>query len=111
MSESGHKIVTNRKMGDETVYNKWWKQPDMYKVFGVAIHEVEEAMGIRDSVPFDASEEKFAALEVLLKVSLNVFEVTLLTGYSDKAKEQFDLFKCEQVYGGKVKKAHSLFAS
>ena len=23
VSESGHKIVTNRKMGDETVYNKW----------------------------------------------------------------------------------------
>ena len=79
-------------MGDATVYNKWWKQPDKNKVFGVTIHEVEEAMGIRDNAPFDASEEKFATLEALLKVSLNVFEVTLFPGYIDKTKEQFDLF-------------------
>ena len=32
-SEGGHKIVANRKMGDASVYNKWWKQPDKYKVF------------------------------------------------------------------------------
>ena len=100
-SEGGHKIVANGKVCDETVYNKWWKQPDKYKVFGVTIHEVEEAMGIRDNAPFYASEEKFAALEALLKVSLNVFEVTLLPGYSDKVKEQFDLFTCEQLYGDK----------
>ena len=56
-------------------------------------------MSIRDNVPFDASEEKFAALEALLKVSLNVFEVTLLLWYSDKVKERFDLFTCNQVYG------------
>ena len=38
---------------------------------GTIFHEVvEEAMGIRDNTPFDASEEKFAALEALLKVSL-----------------------------------------
>lgn len=36
----------------------------------------------------------------MFKVSL-VFEVTLLSGYSDKTKEQFDLFTCEQVYRGK----------
>ena len=100
-SEGGHKIIANRKMGDATVYNKWWKQPDKYKVFGVTIHEVEEAMGIRDNKAFDASEEKFAALEALLKVSLNVFEVTLLPGYTDKGKEQFDLFTCDLVYKGK----------
>ena len=58
-------------------------------------------MGIRDNTPFDASEEKFAALEALLKVSLNVFEVTLLPGYIDKSKEQFDLFTCNVVYKGK----------
>ena len=102
-SEGGHKIVANRKIGDATVYNKWWKQPDKYKVFGVTIHEVEEAMGIRDNTPFDASEEKFAALKALLKVSLNVFEVTLLPGYIDKSKEQFDLFTCDVVYKGKEK--------
>ena len=43
-SEGGHKIVANRKMCDETVYNKWWKQSDKYKVFGVTIHEVGEAI-------------------------------------------------------------------
>ena len=102
-SEGGHKIVANRKMGDASVYNKWWKQPKKYKVFGETIHEVEEAMGIRNNAPFDASQEKFATMEALLKVSLNVFEVTLLFEYSDKVKEQFDLFTCEQVYGGKGK--------
>ena len=97
-SEGGHKIVANRKIGDETVYNKWWKQPDKYKVFGVTIHEVEEAMGIRGNAPFDASEEKFAALEALLKVSLNVFEVTLLPGYDDNCKDKYELFTSIQVY-------------
>ena len=86
-SEGGHRIIANRKMGDASVYDKWCKQPDKNKVFGVTIHEVEEAMDICDSVPFDASEEKFAALEALLIVSLNVFEVTLLPGYTDKTKE------------------------
>ena len=33
-------------MGDESVYNKLWKQQDKYKVFGVMIHEIEEAMDI-----------------------------------------------------------------
>ena len=57
-SEGGHKIIANRKIGDETVYNKWWKQSDKYKVFGVTNHEVEEATGIRDNAFFDRSEEK-----------------------------------------------------
>ena len=104
-SEGGHKIVANCKIGDATVYNKWWKHPEKNKVFGVTIHKVEEAMGIRDNTPFDASEEKFAALEALLKVSLNVFEVTLLPGYTDKTKEQFDLFTCDVVYK-KVRRNH-----
>ena len=43
----------------------------------MTIHEVEKAMGIRDNAPFDVSDKKFARLEALLKVSLNVFEVTL----------------------------------
>ena len=34
-SEGGHKIITNRKMSDASVYSKWWKQPDKYKVFEV----------------------------------------------------------------------------
>ena len=38
-----------------------------------------------------------------MKVSLNVFEVTLLPGYVDKGKEQFDLFTCDVVYEGKEK--------
>ena len=25
-NEGGHKIIANRKIGDATVYNKWWKQ-------------------------------------------------------------------------------------
>ena len=97
-SEGGHKIVANRKIGDATVYNKWWKQPDKNKVFGVTIHEVEEAMNIRDNAPFNASEENFARLEELLKVSLNVFEVTLLPGYDDNSEDKYDLFTCYQVY-------------
>ena len=102
-SEGGDKIIANRNIGDATVYNKWWKQPDKYKVFGVTIHKVEEAMDIHDNKAFEQSEEKFAALEALLKVSLNVFEVTLLPGYTDKGKEQFDLFTCDVVYKGKEK--------
>ena len=102
-SEGEHKIIANRKIGDASVYNKWWKQSDKYKVFGVSIHEVEEAMGICDNTPFDASEGKLASLEALLKVSLNEFEITLLPGYIDKTKEQFDLFTCDVVYKGKEK--------
>ena len=68
-------------MGDESVYNKWWKQPDKYKVFGVTIHEIEEAMDICDNKAFEQSEEKFSKLEELLNISLNVFEITLLPGY------------------------------
>ena len=45
-SEGGYKIIANRMMGDESVYNKLWKQPNKYKVFGVTIHEIEEAMDI-----------------------------------------------------------------
>ena len=85
-SEGGHKIIANRKMGDASVYNKWWKQPDKYKVFGVTIHEVEEAMDICDNKAFDQSEKNFVRLEELLKVSFNVFEFTLLPGYDDKTK-------------------------
>ena len=58
-SEGGHKIIANRKIGDASMYDKWWKQPDKYKVFGVTIHKVEEAMDIRDNKAFDASEESF----------------------------------------------------
>ena len=89
VSEGGHKIIANRKMGDGNVYNKWWKQPNKYKVFGVTIHEIEEAMDIRDSKPFEQSEEIFSRLEELLKVSLNVFEVTLLSGYDDNSKDKY----------------------
>ena len=102
-SEGGHKIIANRKMGDASVYNKWWKQADKNKVFGVTIHEVEEAMNIRDNAPFNASEENFARLEELLKVSLNVFEVTLLPGYDDNSEDKYDLFTCYQVYKPKRK--------
>ena len=97
-SEGGHKIIANRKIGDASVYNKWWKQPDKNKVFGVSIHEVEEAIGICDNKAFDASEEKFASLEALLKVSLNVFEVTLLPGYDDNSEDKYELFTSSQVY-------------
>ena len=93
-SEGGHKIIANRKIGDPSVYNNSWKQPDKYKVFGVTIHEVEEAMGICDNKVFDQSEEKFARLAKLLKVSLNVFEITLLPGYDDYSKDKFILFTC-----------------
>ena len=85
-------------MGDATVYNKWWKQPNKYKVFGVTIHEIEKAMGICDNKSFEQSEEKFAALEELLNVSLNVFEVTLLPGYDDNSEDKYELFTCYQVY-------------
>ena len=45
-SEDGHKIIANRMMGDATVYNKWWKQPNKYKMFKMTIHEIEEAMEV-----------------------------------------------------------------
>ena len=61
-------------------------------MFGVTIHEIEEAMDICDNKPFDQSEEKFARLEELLKVSLNVFEITLLPGYDDNSKDKYNLF-------------------
>ena len=102
-SEGGHKIIANRKMGDATMFNKWWKQPDKNKVFGVTIHEIEEAMGICDNKSFEQSEENFARLEELLKVSLNVFEVTLLPGYDDNSEDKHDLFTCYQVYKAKRK--------
>ena len=97
-SEGEHKIIANRKMGDASVYNKWWKQPDKYKVFGVTSHEIEKAMDICDNKPFDASEEKYVKLEELLKVSLNVFEITLLPGYDDNSKDKYDLFTNSQIY-------------
>ena len=90
-------------MGDETVYNKWWKLPEKNKVFGVTIHEIEEVMDICENTAFDQSEEKFARLEELLKVSLNVFEITLLPGYDDNSKDKYDLFTCYQVYKPKRK--------
>ena len=52
-SEGGHKIIANRKMGNQNVYNKWWKQPNKYKVFGVTIHEIEEAIDLCDNKPFE----------------------------------------------------------
>ena len=54
--------MTNSKMGDARVYSKWWKQSDMYVVFGVTIREVEEAMDICDNKEFDKSEENIARL-------------------------------------------------
>ena len=97
-SEGGHKIIANRKMGDASVYHKWWKQPDKYKIFGVTIHEIEKAMDICDNKAFDQSEEKFTRLEELLKVSLNIFEITLLPGYDVNSKDKYDLFTSTQIY-------------
>ena len=99
-SEDGQKIIENRKMGDSSVYNKWWKHPDKYKIFNHTIHEIEEAMDICDNKPFEQNEEKFAQLESLLKVSINVFEVTLLPEYDDNSKDKYDQFVCSQIYCG-----------
>ena len=101
-SEGGHKIITNRKMGDASVYNKWWKKKKKNKVFGVTIHELGKAMDICDNKAFDQNDWKFAMLEELLKVSLNVFEITLLTGYDDNSEDKYDLFRSSQVYMPKV---------
>ena len=54
-SEGGYKIIANHKIGDASVYNMWWKQPEKYKVFGVTILEIEEAMDICDNKPFEQS--------------------------------------------------------
>ena len=59
--------MTNSKMGDASVYNKGWKQRDRYKVFGVTIHEIEEAMDICDNKEFDKSEENFARLVAIVE--------------------------------------------
>ena len=85
-------------MGDVSVYNKWWKQSDKYKIVGVTIHEIEKAMDICDNKAFDQHEEKFAKLEELSNLSLNVFEVTLLPEYDDNSKDKYDLFTSSQVY-------------
>ena len=85
-------------MNDKSMYNKWWKQPEKNKVFGVTIHEAKKATDICDNKAFDQNEDKFARLEELLKVSLNIFEVTLLSGYDDNFKDKFDLFTSSQVY-------------
>ena len=89
-------------MNDKSMYNKWWKQPEKNKVFGVTIHEVKKAMDICDNKAFDQNEDKFARLEELLKVSLNVFEVTLLHGYDDNSEDKYDLFTSSQIYKPKV---------
>ena len=59
VSEGRDKIIANRKMGDESVYNKWWKQPNKYKVFGVTIHEIKKTMDICDNKPFDQMKRNF----------------------------------------------------
>ena len=110
-SEGGHKIIANCKICDATVYNKWWKQPDKNKVFGVTIHDIEKAMGICDNNSFEQSEENLARLEELLNVSLNVFEVTLLPGYDDNSEDKYDLFTCYQVYKPKGRVDVCRFAS
>ena len=69
-------------------------------MFGVTIHEIEEAMVICDNKPFEQSEEKFSRLEELLKVSLNVFEITLLPGYGDNSKDKNEHFASPQIYSG-----------
>ena len=85
-------------MGEASVFNKWWKQPDKYKVLGVTIHEIEETINICDNKLFDQSEEKFSRLEELLNVSPNAFEVTLLSGYDDNSKNRNEHFTSSQIY-------------
>ena len=87
-------------MGDASMYNKWWKQPNKHKVFGVTIHEIEEAMDIHNNKPFDQSEEKFSRLEELLNISLNVFEITLLPGYDNNSNDKNEYFASSQIYSG-----------
>ena len=111
VSEGRHKIITNRKMGDPSVYNKWWKQPDKYKVFGLTIHEIEEGMNICDNKSFDQSEEKFARLAKMLIVSLTVFNITLLLLYDDNFKDKYYLFTSSQVYKPRWIEPLSLFES
>ena len=102
-SEGGHRIIANCKVCDPSIYNKWWKHPDKNTIFGHTIHEIEEAMDIRDNKPFEQSADKFAKLESLLKVSINVFEVTLLPGYDDKSKDKLEHFVCSQIYHAEKK--------
>ena len=83
-------------MGNGSVYNKWWKQPNKYKVFGVTIHEIEDAVDILDNKFFEQSEEKFSRLEELLNLPISVFEVTLLPGYDDNSKDNYEQFNCTQ---------------
>ena len=71
-------------------------------VFRMTIHEIEESMDICDNKAFEQSEEKFARLKELLKVSFNVFEITLLPGYADNCKDEYELFTCYQGYKSEV---------
>ena len=54
-------------------------------------------MDICDNKPFEQSEEKFSRLEELLKVSPNVFEVTLLPGYNDNFNDKNEHFTSSQI--------------
>ena len=55
-------------------------------------------MDICDNKAFDQSEEKFSKLEELLNISLNIFEVTLLSGYDDNSKNKKEHFTRSQIY-------------
>ena len=54
-------------------------------------HEVEKVMDSCDNKVFGQSEEKFARLEALLKVSFNVFEITLLPLCEYNSEDGYDL--------------------
>ena len=55
-------------------------------------------MDICDNKAFEQCEEKFSRLEGLLKVSLNVFEVTLLPGSDYNSKDKNEHFTSSQIY-------------
>ena len=50
-----------------------------------------------DNKVFGQSEEKFARLDELLKVSFNVFEITLLPLFEYNSEDGYDLFTSSQI--------------
>ena len=100
-SESGHKIIANRKMGVSIVYCKWWKYLGKYEVFHCTIYEIEEALDIMGKA-FDQGEKKFTLLESLLNVPIIDCDVTIFPKYGDK--DGYDKFICSPIYHFKEEK-------
>ena len=106
-SKSGQIISRRNHVLDPKRYERWWKKPDMYKVFDLSIHDIEKALDIVDK-PFDQCDENFKKLEDLIKIPVNCYEVTLFPGYKDETAEDREKFECSLIYPKKSRNGFNL---